>query len=434
MNRFFSTASAVGKNMFNSMGWTSVPTIVSQEITRKRMSQAGYFLVGNMERGQMVRIPVKKSRKFSPGPLIVSDNNYEKSYRDEQASLKNLVSQRSTWPFFLTAHFKYMHYPLVDEINPDAEWDYFLSAEEKSRVSEYRSHPEKHLEKTPLLLYLFHEPQFLLKDPSVRGIDVDPERPRDLRKLAGLINEPSMLRRWRESAGFADDLKLIDKIYRANLRYFDAKVLGPALELFGDKELQRNTIVIVMGDHGESRMEHGDFGHGDSLFDPALQIPFAIRFPDYRGKPVIIEEQMQMAWMAELVADLLDKKIQGPDGLHSFVRARAEEPMAIRNCNNDQNGLRIANRYKFIRDLASGKRLVFDLQKDPAEKVDISASQIGVAQNLEDMFWKHYERFSQIPVHHCVSWDGKESGNSRKSQKDKRSARFQPLQLGEAYE
>ena len=49
-------------------------------------------------------------------------------------------------------------------------------------------------------------------------------------------------------------------------------------------ELQRQnildqTLLILTADHGEQFGEHGDFGHGMSLYEPEVHVPLLVSFP-----------------------------------------------------------------------------------------------------------------------------------------------------------
>jgi choline-sulfatase len=53
--------------------------------------------------------------------------------------------------------------------------------------------------------------------------------------------------------------------------------LGRLLAAFdADPELKANTLFVFAGDHGESLGEHGDWGHGRNLYEPALHIPLGV--------------------------------------------------------------------------------------------------------------------------------------------------------------
>jgi arylsulfatase len=39
------------------------------------------------------------------------------------------------------------------------------------------------------------------------------------------------------------------------------------------------TLLVVLADHGELLGEHGEFGHGLSIFQPTMREPLLMRFP-----------------------------------------------------------------------------------------------------------------------------------------------------------
>ena len=64
--------------------------------------------------------------------------------------------------------------------------------------------------------------------------------------------------------------------YDSEIAFAD-RHLGRLLAAFdADPELRANTLFVFAGDHGESLGEHGDWGHGRNLYEPALHIPLGI--------------------------------------------------------------------------------------------------------------------------------------------------------------
>lgn len=70
--------------------------------------------------------------------------------------------------------------------------------------------------------------------------------------------------------------------YRAALRCMDAS-LGVLLDAL---EKEPNTIVAVVGDHGEHFGEHGMGGHGNSVYRQVLHVPLVLRVPGWTARRV----------------------------------------------------------------------------------------------------------------------------------------------------
>jgi arylsulfatase A-like enzyme/Flp pilus assembly protein TadD len=66
--------------------------------------------------------------------------------------------------------------------------------------------------------------------------------------------------------------------YVGEIAYTDSQV-GRLLNWLDENDRADDTIVIVMGDHGESLGEHGESGHGFFVYEGATRVPFIIRAP-----------------------------------------------------------------------------------------------------------------------------------------------------------
>lgn len=65
--------------------------------------------------------------------------------------------------------------------------------------------------------------------------------------------------------------------YDGTVAYVDEQV-GVLLDRLRETGVLRNTLVIVVGDHGEQFGEHGLHVHGNSLFMPALHVPLVVAY------------------------------------------------------------------------------------------------------------------------------------------------------------
>jgi choline-sulfatase len=75
--------------------------------------------------------------------------------------------------------------------------------------------------------------------------------------------------------------------YVGEIAYTDSQV-GRLLEWLDENDRARDTVVMIMGDHGESLGEHGESGHGFFVYEGATRVPFIVRAPmdSARGRRV----------------------------------------------------------------------------------------------------------------------------------------------------
>ncbi len=68
-------------------------------------------------------------------------------------------------------------------------------------------------------------------------------------------------------------------LYDGAIQEVDARV-GEVMGFLNDAGLARNTIVVIMADHGEEFYERGRVGHGWSLADTLIRVPLVIAGPN----------------------------------------------------------------------------------------------------------------------------------------------------------
>lgn len=92
--------------------------------------------------------------------------------------------------------------------------------------------------------------------------------------------------------------------YAQRLRALDEEVrrLLDGVQKLG---LAARTLLIVYGDSGFSLLEHGDYGAGTTLYEPAVRIPLAFIWPQRIPAGRTVEEPVSLVDVAPTVADLL---------------------------------------------------------------------------------------------------------------------------------
>lgn len=383
IEKFFSPGAYLLENAINPNPWTSLFHYTDRGLFREKFNRLGYEVLGYQTKGY-TRIP--------PRTRGAAD---EKLYAPSLQSFRDDVLRRRTGPFMAIAHITYMHYPHIDRVN--GGWDFFLSENERRRLNSYLKDPLRFGVKLPLLLALTGDVEWAAKNKKTAQLY---RREADPKLLLGLLNNRELIDDWKASEGFAEDVVILRKIYEGNVRSVDGFV-KEALDLWGDRELQKNTVVILTGDHGEMNMDHDELTHATALYESALRFPVLIRFPGQRGGIVRRSEQLQLDTVAYLLEQIMFGRADAGD-LGRLLIQRRQRDLILRDCKNTLRGLRQDNKWKYIVRVADGERMLFDLEKDPAEKVNLASQMPDRVNDMERLYWVNYESFSGLPSRHCV--------------------------------
>lgn len=95
---------------------------------------------------------------------------------------------------------------------------------------------------------------------------------------------------------------LLRALYRGELSYVDDAIaqIRETLEAEGEWE---NTILLILGDHGENVGDHGFLGHQYNIFDTLLHVPLVIHGGPFSGGASTDDRLVQLP---DLVPTLLD--------------------------------------------------------------------------------------------------------------------------------
>src|SRR6267154_4894310 len=85
---------------------------------------------------------------------------------------------------------------------------------------------------------------------------------------------------YRPPAPYSDQYK--DRLYDGEIAFADAQV-GRIIAFLKAKDLYRNTLIVLSGDHGESLGEHGEKTHGFFIYNATLHVPVIIHLPQGRS-------------------------------------------------------------------------------------------------------------------------------------------------------
>ncbi|HEX3107667.1 MAG TPA: sulfatase-like hydrolase/transferase, partial [Thermoanaerobaculia bacterium] len=153
--------------------------------------------------------------------------------------------------------------------------------------------------------------------------------------------------------------------YDGEIAFVDAQV-GRLLAAIDRK----NTIVLVVGDHGESLGEHGELTHGLLVYEATLHVPMLLAAPD--ADPHEVKTPISSIDIAPTLAQLAGLKLNRADGV---VLPLKGEPEAKDLYAESQYPTTFGwSALSAIRRGASkliSNRELYDLERDPNEKSNI---------------------------------------------------------------
>src|SRR4029078_13243349 len=163
--------------------------------------------------------------------------------------------------------------------------------------------------------------------------------------------------------------------YAGEIAFVDSQ-LGRLLAYLDDHHLARNTVVVVMGDHGESLGEHGEGTHGFFVYQATMHVPLLIRAPYDAMVARRVSDTFRSVDILPTVLELLGiralDRLEGTSVVPLMTGAKQELGLAAYSeavyprFHFGWSDLRAltAGRYKYV---AAPRPELYDLQQDPGE-------------------------------------------------------------------
>ena len=166
--------------------------------------------------------------------------------------------------------------------------------------------------------------------------------------------------------------------YDGEVAYIDDSIKKIFEELKRLK-LDDNTLIVITSDHGEGLMQHGWRSHGRHLYDEGVRVPLIFYWPGHILKGRMFAEPVDLLTLAPTILDLLDIKRDGckfagkslKSTLCEGAAPSADHPiyMQSRDYGTKKWGVRVGD-WKYIEDFSGKKKELFNMIKDPAERVN----------------------------------------------------------------
>ena len=195
--------------------------------------------------------------------------------------------------------------------------------------------------------------------------------------------------------------------YYTSVRYLD-KNIGIVLNKLKQLNLDQDTLVVYLADHGYCLGQHGRF-EKHCGYDPAMHVPLIIRYPG-RVRQGVVNDMTEHIDVAPTILDLLGVNplpVQHGRTLRPYLEGKSikgRDHIFSQYLENEEVFLR-TDRWKYI--FCSGKRKrtdgylidnptpgryqrLYDLKADPGEFTDVAAKNPKVVTQLQELILKRY--------------------------------------------
>lgn len=201
-----------------------------------------------------------------------------------------------------------------------------------------------------------------------------------------------------------DVIQDLKDLYNGEVNFVDEH-LSVLLEYISTR-FRNNCLILILADHGESFFEHGFFNHQGNVYDELLKVPLIIKELGAKEKGKQIPEIVQLIDIAPTILDFL--KIPIPEeysgqSLLPLLRGGKIKPEDLiitetyqkegkMKRNNDEGYIIISFRtseWKFIYDEEKEKEYLFNIKKDPEEKIDLINQEMEIAGQFRKKLEQH---------------------------------------------
>lgn len=182
---------------------------------------------------------------------------------------------------------------------------------------------------------------------------------------------------------------MVRNAYLNALHYSDHQ-LGRLVSCLKEQGILNDTILVVMGDHGQAFHEAGCVGHGCRPIDPTCRIACVIHSPD-RLKPHVSDYPFEAVDLGPTLLGLLGWRphpnFQGIDILsphrppmdERLVFVHVDTPLGKFDC------VLLGGRWKLIRNRDTSEETLADLVENPAENENVAAANPEIAKRLSQI-------------------------------------------------
>ncbi len=197
--------------------------------------------------------------------------------------------------------------------------------------------------------------------------------------------------------------------YDGEIAFMDAQI-GRLMQALAAQGRRESTLVIVVGDHGESLGEHGEATHTKLIYDSVMRVPLILACPGlFRGRYVVDDVVVSVADVVPTVLDLLGVAYPGAFDGASLVASHEDRDRLVFTetlapyLDHGWSPLHGVRRHedKFI---LAPRPEYYDLETDPKELNNLYPAVTGSSRASRDMLARALdERMAGRPAAQAIA-------------------------------
>ena len=189
-----------------------------------------------------------------------------------------------------------------------------------------------------------------------------------------------------------EDRPLLNRLYEAELRLVDS-LFGKTLKILSEKNILKDTLVILSADHGEELLDHGFIGHASTslearLCEEHIRIPLILSWPDKIPALNRVSHPVNQTDLFPTILRLFEIEIPGYIQGRDLLTGSARGPLFFESVIGG-NQTTQEREHLWIRAVRMGKykyistRELYHLGRDPLERRNIFHKKRGTALRLQ---------------------------------------------------
>ncbi|NUC72764.1 sulfatase [Haloterrigena sp. SYSU A558-1] len=213
-----------------------------------------------------------------------------------------------------------------------------------------------------------------------------------------------------------EDFEILEDLYKSEIKYLDHRI-GNLLDHLSERGILEETLVVVVGDHGENIGDHNLMDHQYSLYDTLVHVPLVINGPEIftGGKKIshLVESRDLFPTILETAGAEVPKRDgisqssleeaiheENDDGAYAISEYLVPQP-AVDTLRNRAPDSTIVDKYdralRAIRTTewkyivgSDGTKELYNIESDPGELNDVADSNPEVVERLHEKIPDEY--------------------------------------------